>query len=210
MKFRIIASLLSSAAALTLAVGTPASASTTSASAVPTEQTAVMLVAAPASLSGPVTPNAIADNWPVEGAPCKGNPYSWCDMNGHSIVGNPLAPLDEYNVRFKFDPHWQSVDIIWTVTTHNSHAYLSNFRVTVHVLCLSNRDCKDQEHALGGKGSGRFKVQYPENLKGRLVIFGMELQTNCSRCAPGSKHPDAKARTREAKCQKTKDRCKFV
>jgi hypothetical protein len=199
MKFRLIASLASSAVALILAVGTPASASTTSVSA-----------SQPITLSGPVTPNAIANNWPVEGAPCQGNPYSWCDMNGHVIVGNPVAPLDKYNVRFKFDPHWQSVDIIWTVTTHNPHAFLSNFRVTVHVLCLSNRDCRDQEHALGGEGSGSFKVQYPENLKGRLVIFGMELQANCSRCAPGSKHPDAKARTREAKCLKTSDKCKFV
>ena len=214
MKSRFVAWTLASAAlAVFLATAAPASAGTTapaSQSARAPEATVILAASpsgTPASRAYPAAPNSVVDTWPVVGNRCTGNPYSWCDMFGHIIVGNFL---DEYTVRFKLDPHWESVDVLWTVTTHNVHRYLSAFRVIVYVLCLSNRDCRNQEHALGGKGSGSFKVQYPENLKGRLVLFGVELEANCTHCATGFKHPEAKARTREARCLKTSDRCKFV
>jgi len=196
-----------------LAIGIPASAGTAT-SVRPADSraraAAVMVVNLNGKLIGraaPAQPNANPITWKIVGQPCKDNPYSWCDLFGHIVVGNFL---DEYTVRFKFDPHWQSVDVIWRVITHNAHNYLSDFQVVVHVLCLSNRDCRDREHALGGEGGSSFKVQYPENLRGRDVTFGVELDADCSRCAPGFRHPAARGRTRFAKCLKSKDKCRFA
>ena len=218
MKSRFITWTLASAAlAVFLATGAPASAGTAASASqgnAPAPEAIVTLIASPTgqpiSRANPAAPNANVDTWKVVGARCTGNPYSWCDMFAHAIVFAGTTILDQYTVRLKFDPHWQSVDVIWTVTTHNVHHYLTDFRATVHVMCLSNRDCRDQEHALAGQGGSSFKVQYPENLKGRLVLFGLEFQANCPRCAVGLRHPDAKGRTREARCLKTSDKCKFV
>jgi RHS repeat-associated protein len=162
----------------------------------------------PISTADPTGASDNAYKYPVIGERCVNNPFSWCDMFGHIAVYSYYL-LDKITVKFKVDPHWQSADVIWRVTTHNSHDYLSDFHVWAHVLCGGTDDCLDSNHKISGEGNGSFKAQYPWSLRGLKVAIGLKLDATCSLCASGYRHPHAKGRTRWAYCRKYSDMCRF-
>jgi RHS repeat-associated protein len=151
--------------------------------------------------------------WDESGQPCKGNPFSWCDLVVQVEVYSLSAQkLDEHKLRIKIDPHQDSATVIAFSSRHPPHPYLSNFGYHMHVLCEAFFDCLNKKRDLDGSYGYQpnWNVQYPYSQANQPVEFGVELDVLCTRCV-NAHHLTWKARTGIAVCNPSgkSDKCKF-